>query len=244
MLIAYQIRRPHTRLQRDGAAGHNLVTVNDLYGFTHPDGDGRVGFAKLHLGVRESLGLEAIYGLLNGGPGKFFYHAGAQPGLQLSHRVEGEYLFDSLGMQLAESWVKKLAGCVANKPVPFRLVSGQLVALRGALFKAFAAEFPKRRHGGYQVVVLGNAVQGNGGGRPIRQLVMVSNARKVTPGRIGVKPFVPAGKLGVGQFPHDTTRGQGINEINAHASTVKRQCHPCQAGACRRYDVDKLLAMW
>ena len=124
MLIAYQIRRPHTRLQRDGAAGHNLVTVNDLYGFTHPDGDGRVGFAKLHLGVREGLGLESIYGLLNGGPGKFFYHAGAQPGLQLGHRVEGEYLFDSLGMQLAESWVEKLARCVVNKPVPFRLVSG------------------------------------------------------------------------------------------------------------------------
>ena len=72
---------PHVRFQRDGAAGHNLVTVNDLYGFTHPDGDSGVGFTKLHLGVREGLGPEAIYGLLNGGPGKFFYHAGAQSGL-------------------------------------------------------------------------------------------------------------------------------------------------------------------
>ena len=110
-------------------------------------------------------------------------------------------------MQLAESWVEKLARCVVNKPVPFRLVSGQLVALRGTLFEAFAAEFPKRKHGRYQVVVLGDAVQGNGGGRPIRQLVVVSNARKVVARRLGVKPFVPAGKLGVGQFPHDTTRG-------------------------------------
>ena len=118
-----------------------------------------------------------------------------------------------------------------------------MVALRGALFEAFAAEFPKRRHSRYQIVVLGDAVQGNGGGRPIRQLVVASNARKVVAGRIGVKPFVPAGKLGVGQFPHDTTRGQGINEINTHASAVKQQCHPCQAGACRRYDVDKLLAV-
>ena len=164
--------------------------------------------------------------------------------MQLDHRVEGEYLFDSLGIQLTESWVEKLAGCVVNKPVPFRLVSGQLVALRGTLFEAFAAEFPKRRHGRYQVVVLGDAVQGNGGRRPIRQLVVVSNARKVTPGRIGVKPFVPTGKLGVGQFPHDTTRGQDINEINAHASAVKQQCHPCQTSACRRYDVDKLRAVW
>ena len=63
----------HTRVCWNGAAGYDLVTINDFNLFPKPDSNGGVGFEKFYCCFLRRVRKQSAHGLLYGRPCELLY---------------------------------------------------------------------------------------------------------------------------------------------------------------------------